>query len=173
MNTSTASTKTTRATTNNVAGYRTSQVALYQLPSHNTSTTSTASLRSTKTLTADLTSHTWSLQQTPNYSKSLNALKTRVESIKKWRYLLSDSLTFSDQTHAIRIQKPPQSMVMDYCKKLLCAAQLKELFIENHEFTVAQKEELVELAKNNNVSVILLNVEQGYHRNVISGPWLQ
>ena len=157
------------STHSNTAQYRTSQVALYQQPSVSNAVRSD----SIQAVTAKVDKQSWSLTQAPNYSKSLSAFKTRANSIKKWRYLLSDSLTFSDQTHAIRIQKPHQSMVMDYCKKLLCAAQLKELFIENHEFTQAQKAELVSLAKSNNVSIILLNVEQGYHRNVLSGPWLQ
>ena len=157
------------STQSNTGQYRTSQVALYQQPSVSNAIRS----NDIQAVTAEVDKQSWSVKQAPNYSKSLSALKTRADSIKKWRYLLSDSLTFSNQTHAIRIQKPQQAMVMDYCKKLLSAAQLKELFIENHEFTQAQKAELISLAKSNNVSIILLNVEQGYHRNVLSGPWLQ
>ena len=150
--------------------YTTRQVTLYQQPKVKSRILNSNTMEA---VTSKVEKQSWLIRQKPSYSKGLTAFKEHVNSINKWRYLLSDSLTFSDQTHAIRIQKPQASMVMEYCKKLLCAAQLKELFIENHEFTQTQKAELISLAKSNNVSIILLNVERGYQRNVLSGPWLQ
>ena len=93
---------------------------------------------------------------------------------RKWQYLLSDSLTFSDKhSYGIRIQKPAKALVFDMCVKIVAHQQVETLYVEEHEFTPAELFNLTMLCKNKQVN--LVNLRKSAHstlaNNVIIGPW--
>lgn len=104
-----------------------------------------------------------------NVSSSLKTGKVA----RKWHYLLSDTLRFSDtQTHGIRIQKPAKDMVFDYCVKIVSQQQVDTLYIEQHSFTASELFNLTMLCKNKRVNLVhLTKAPQTKTNNVVYGPW--
>ena len=104
-----------------------------------------------------------------NVSGTCNATRT----VRKWHYLLSDTLRFSDtQTNGIRIQKPITELVFDYCVKIVSHQQVDTLYIEQHRFTASELFNLTMLCKNKQVNLVhLTKAPYEQSNNIIYGPW--
>lgn len=93
-------------------------------------------------------------------------------SCRKWTYLLSDKIRFSnDVSFAIQLKKPQADKLIPWLEKIILSEQCSQLFVEKLELSEVELKRIKNLCNHCGVTLINLFTRFPADSNVIKGPW--
>ncbi|WP_100657200.1 hypothetical protein [Alteromonas flava] len=93
-----------------------------------------------------------------------------------WHYLIANNVVFEkafyqQHGHGIRIQKPHDSQVPKWIKRLITSGKCEAIYVEDLSLAEEEKLMIQALCTQYSVSLVGLSVNDSHIDNVVQGPW--